>query len=392
MKAHPETVASKKFVIIGVHGWFPTKLVRSVVGEPTGTSSKFCEQTAKAVRQYFEQEHDLVLPMECMTLIPLQWEGKVQERVEKLYSFLVDNPASLNALQSADVIFWTTHSQGTPVSAILLDRLIQENIIRHKHQALCLLAMAGIAHGPFASLKGSLIVKYFEADAARELFDFMDPSSDISQAFRQAMASILQQGIKTILVGSMQDQVVPLYSAIMVATDHPNILRAIYIDGHIYSPDDFLINLILFALRLRNAGLSDHGLLLHISDVLAGNLYSWEGGHSTIYEETSVYELAPQYLFDTHPLGGLLPMHQEHPNTARSTTVVEAKSSLFKAKVRLNPYYLTWAMRGIFDDVRVTQVFGDELDRLRALFDQWHPTSSKLREIKFRLEPIKARL
>lgn len=130
-----------------------------MVGEPTGTSSKFCEQTAKAVRHYFEQEHDLVLPLECMTLIPLQWEGKVQERVEKLYSFLVDNPASLNALQSADVIFWTTHSQGTPVSAILLDRLIQENIIRHKSQALCLLAMAGIAHGPFASLKGSLIVK-----------------------------------------------------------------------------------------------------------------------------------------------------------------------------------------------------------------------------------------
>jgi hypothetical protein len=26
MKAHPETVAGKKIVIIGVHGWFPTKV------------------------------------------------------------------------------------------------------------------------------------------------------------------------------------------------------------------------------------------------------------------------------------------------------------------------------------------------------------------------------
>ncbi|KAI8085179.1 uncharacterized protein BX664DRAFT_266778 [Halteromyces radiatus] len=392
MKAKPDTVAGKKFVIIGVHGWFPAKLVRSVMGEPTGTSAKFCEQTAKSLQQYFEQEHDLVLPMNCMTLIPLQWEGKVQERVEKLYSFLVDNPATLDALQSADAIFWTTHSQGTPVSAILLHRLIQNKIIQLKKQPICLLAMAGIAHGPFASLKGSLIVKYFEADAARELFEFMDPSSEISEVFRQAMAYILQQGVKTILVGSMQDQVVPLYSAIMVATEHPNILRAIYIDGHVYSPDDFLINLIVFALRLRNAGLSDHGLLLHISDVLAGNLYAWEGGHSTIYEETSVYKLAPHYLFDTSPLGGLLPNHQENHTTTRTSTMVEAKSELFHTKVRLNPYYLTWAMRGIFDDVRVIQVFGDQLDRLRILFDQWHPTSSKLREIKFRLEPIKARL
>jgi hypothetical protein len=204
----------------------------------------------------------------------------------------------------------------------------------------------------------------------------MDPTSDISQAFQHAMASILQHGVKTVLIGSMEDQVVPLYSAIMVATDHPNILRALYIDGHIYSPDDFLINLVLFALRLCNAGLSDHGLLWHLSDVLAGNLYAWEGGHSTIYEEPGVYALAPQYLFDT-------------PSTTNS---VQAKSTLFKPKARLNPYYLTWAMRGVFDDPRVSNVFGDDLDRLRSLFDQWQPKTARLREIKFRLEPIKARL
>lgn len=198
------------------------------------------------------------------------------------------------------------------------------------------------------------------------------------------MASILQHGIKTVLIGSMEDQVVPLYSAIMVATDHPNILRALYIDGHIYSRDDFLINLVVFALKLCNAGLSDHGLLWHLSDVLAGNLYAWEGGHSTIYEEPSVYALAPQYLFDTLPLGPLAPTHHHHP--------VEAKSTLFKPKARLNPYYLTWAMRGVFDDPRVINVFGDELNRLRTLFDQWQPKTARLREIKFRLEPIKARL
>ncbi|CAO3616400.1 unnamed protein product [Cunninghamella echinulata] len=353
---------------------------------------------AKALRDYFEKEHGLILPLNCITTIPLQWEGKVEERVDKLYSFLVDNPANMDALASSDMIFWTTHSQGTPVSSILLNRLLQNNLINLKKQPVCFLAMAGIAHGPFASLKGNLIVKYFEADAARELFEFMDSNSDISKKFQQSLSSILKQGIKTILVGSMEDQVVPLYSAIMAGSEHPNILRALYIDGHIYSEDDFLINLIVFAIQIRNAGLSDHGLLIHISSVLAGNLYSWEGGHSTIYEETSVYGLAPRYMFDTYPLGHLVINHQEllapfnNNNEQIDNGTLDAKMGEFKAKLRLNPYYLTWAMRGIFDDKRINEVFGKELDRLRLLFDQWNPTSAKLREIKFRLEPIKAKL
>ncbi|ORX62919.1 hypothetical protein DM01DRAFT_1279069 [Hesseltinella vesiculosa] len=382
-------MAKKRFVVIGVHGWFPSKFVlRSVVGEPTGTSAKFCDETAKAIRHYFEVEHELTLPLECITLIPLQWEGKVMDRVDKLYHFLVDNPASLEAVKTADVIFWTTHSQGTPVSTILMDRLLDENLIQLHRQPVCFLAMAGIAHGPFPYLKGNLIVKYFEADAARELFDFMDSKSDISQRFHQALASILRQGVKTILVGSMQDQVVPLYSAIMANAQHPNILRALYVDGHVYSDDDFLINLIVFALRLRNAGLSDHGLLLHTSEVLAGNLYAWEGGHSTIYEEPSVYSLAPTLLFNTAPVGPLVRSPQQHgPSTQK-----DAKLDAFTARTRWNPYYLTWAMRGIFDDPQINQHFSQDLDRLRHLFDGWHPSSTKLREIKFRLEPIKARL
>ncbi|KAI8061751.1 hypothetical protein BC940DRAFT_244920 [Gongronella butleri] len=380
-------MSSKRFVVIGVHGWFPSKTVLRIVGEPTGTSAKFCDETAKAIRSYFQTEHGLTLPLECITLIPLQWEGRVMDRVEKLYHFLVDNPASMQALQSADAIFWTTHSQGTPVSSILLDRLLQEKRILIHRQPICLLAMAGIAHGPFAYLKGNLIVKYFEADAARELFDFMDSSSDISQAFHKALASILRQGVKTILVGSMQDQVVPLYSAIMASAQHPNILRAMYIDGHVYGEDDFLINLIIFALRLRNAGLSDHGLLVHISDVLAGNLYAWEGGHSTIYEEPDVYGMAPKYLFDTEPVGPLVRTLQEDTTFSK-----DPKLEAFMARVRWNPYYLTWAMRGIFDDTRINDLFGPELDRLKLLFEQWNPSSTKLRELKFRLEPIKARL
>lgn len=110
-----------------------------------------------AVKKYFQESHDLELPDKAIINIPLQWEGKVLERVEKLYEYLISD--CKEAILSADVILWVTHSQGTPVSAILLKKLIEENIIQTEKQPVCMLAMAGISHGPFPSLKGNLLVK-----------------------------------------------------------------------------------------------------------------------------------------------------------------------------------------------------------------------------------------
>jgi hypothetical protein len=233
----------------------------------------------------------------------------------------------------------------------------------------------------------------------------MDSNSEISIQYREAMAYILQNKVKTVLVGSMQDQVVPLYSAIMSGISHPNILRAIYIDGHIYTQDDFLIRLITFALKLLNIGLSDHGFLIHISEVLAGNIYAWEGGHSTVYEELDVFMLPLQYLFETRPIGQLEILKpvslisQKISNSsdkAKKKVLDKVKVRLdpFQAKLRLNPFHLPWAMRGIWDDPRILDddTLSSELDTLQDLFDKWNPTSARLKEIKFRLEPLKARL
>lgn len=133
------------------------KLVRSMVGEPTGTSIKFCEQMTAAVKKYFKNTHEIIIPDESVINIPLQWEGKVFERAEKLYNFIESDYKQV--IENADIILWATHSQGTPVSAILLRKLIEENIIKVNKQPICMLAMAGISHGPFPSLKGNLLVK-----------------------------------------------------------------------------------------------------------------------------------------------------------------------------------------------------------------------------------------
>ncbi|KAI9265813.1 hypothetical protein EDC94DRAFT_516513 [Helicostylum pulchrum] len=411
----PKTIVDKRIVVVGVHGWFPMKLVRSMIGEPTGTSLKFCEQMASGVKLYFQTEHGVTLSKDAITMVPLEGEGKVEDRVSQLYAKLIANSVWLEAVSSADVILWATHSQGTPVSVMLLQKLLERGHIHIIRQSVCLLAMAGISHGPFPSLKGSLIVKYFEADAARELFEFMDSTSSISLKFRQSLAYVLKCGIKMVLTGSMQDQVVPLYSAIMSSVNHPNILRSIYIDGHIYSQDDFLIDLIVFALRLRNTGLPDYDLLTHLSEVLAGSLYALEGGHSTIYEELEVYMTAVRYTFETAPFGKYirafpscknqtstsLPTPAASTSSSRKTPLstpsivtvkeIEAKMEPFQAKQQQNPFYLPWAMHSICSDplVLADQVLKDDLSKLLTLFEQWNPTSARLRELKFRLDPIK---
>ncbi|ORZ20966.1 hypothetical protein BCR41DRAFT_303453 [Lobosporangium transversale] len=336
-----------------------------------------------ALKDYLKM-HDVDLAPEDITLIPLEGEGKVMSRVEILYENLVRNGAWLKALREADVVLIATHSQGTPTSALLTARLIDKGMLRvreddPKMQRVGILAMAGISHGPFAFLKGNLIVRWFEAEAAQELFEFMDSDSEIAKKYREALEVILTSGVRLTLVASMEDQVVPLYSAVMTAVHHPSIVRAVYIDGASYQ-DDFLTNLISFSLRLRNSGMNDHGVLVHLSEAVAGSIYG--EGHSTIYEEREVYMLAIRALL-------------EPPESLTSEMIrSEPIFSPFRAKQGLNPFYLPWGMRGVIDEIRAmdNEVLNKEVERLKKLYDEWNPVSKTMKEIKFRLEPVRSKL
>lgn len=54
------------------------------------------------------------------------------------------------------------------------------------------------------------------------------------------------------------------------------------------SSSDFLSNLLVLLLRIMNAGLSDSGLLTHLSEATAGSLSGV--GHSSVYEDPGVFE------------------------------------------------------------------------------------------------------
>ncbi|KAF9361213.1 hypothetical protein BGX26_005037 [Mortierella sp. AD094] len=373
----------RKVAIIGIHGWFPRKALRTVIGEPTGTSGKFCDEMDLALKQYLET-HGKHLDPEDVTLIPLEGEGKVMNRVEILHESLVRNQRWRHAVHEADLVLVATHSQGTPTTILLLARWIEEGLLRVKEddprsQRIGVLAMAGITHGPFPFLKGNLILRWFEADAAKELFEFMDSESYIARKYREALKTVLSSGVRLTCVASLEDQVVPLYSAVMTSIHHPSIVRAVYIDAASYQ-NDFLINLIAFSLRLRNAGVDDHGILVHLSEAIAGSLYG--EGHSTIYEERDVYLLSIRSLLE--------PPASLTSNLTRSVPILNP----FRAKQRLNPFYLPWGMRGIADEImaRGDQILIKELERVKKLYNEWNPVTKGMKEIKFRLEPVRSKL
>lgn len=66
----------------------------------------------------------------------------------------------------------------------------------------------------------------------------------------------------------------------------------------------------------------------------------------------------------------------------------------FRAKQNLNPFYLPWGMRGVMDELKSlgSEVLDREMERLQNLYDEWNPISKAMKEIKFRLEPVRSKL
>lgn len=129
-----------------------------------------------------------------------------------------------------------------------------------------------------------------------------------------------------------------------------------------------------FALKLRNLGISDHGLIRELSTPLAGSLYGGEG-HSRIYDDEAIYYLAVEHALETTSLGELpLQIHRDNPSTVQ------------------NPYILPFAMRGLLEEDHVrTELYG-EISQLIKQFDDWKPSSKVLKDVKFRLEGVRSKL
>ncbi|GKZ20074.1 hypothetical protein AbraIFM66951_008205 [Aspergillus brasiliensis] len=353
-----DTPPIKRALAIGIHGYFPAPLIRSVLGQPTGTSIRFSNMAAEAINTWAD-DHGYKCDIEK---IALEGEGRISERVDLLWKLLLN---WMEEIRKADFILVACHSQGVPVAIMLVAKLISFGCLNAARVGIC--AMAGVNLGPFADFRSRWI-----SGSAGELFEFALPYSQVSKDYESALRTCLDFGIRISYIGSIDDQLVSLESSLFAPVTHPYIYRAAFVDGRVHAPS-FLSHLVGFVLKLRNLGVPDHGLIRELSSPLAGSLYSGEG-HSRLYDDPAVYRLAIEFALET--------------STIHSASLHIKRTQPAPA----NPYILPFAMRGILEEEYVRRELYDETMELLRQFDDWKPTSKVLKDVKFRLEGIRSKL
>ena len=186
----------KRALAVGIHGYFPAPLIRSVLGQPTGTSIRFANSAAEAIQQWTKSQGYL-----CeVEKVALEGEGKIAERVDLLWKLMLN---WIDNIGKADFLMVGCHSQGVPVAMMLVAKLIAFGCVHATRIGIC--AMAGINLGPFADYKSRWI-----SGSAGELFEFARPDSQVSKDYHAALDISLRFGVRIVFVGSIDDQLVSL--------------------------------------------------------------------------------------------------------------------------------------------------------------------------------------
>ncbi|TVY24941.1 Uncharacterized protein LHYA1_G006247 [Lachnellula hyalina] len=350
----------KKALAIGVHGLFPAPLLRKVIGEPTGTSIRFANHAAEAIRRWTDSHGSIDCEIEK---VALEGEGKIAERVDNLWKLLLN---WIDHIRKADFVLLACHSQGVPVAIMLVAKLIEFGVVTSARIGVC--SMASVSLGPFSDYKSRLF-----GESTTELFEFANAESTVSKRYEDSLRICLQYGVRITYCGSIDDQLVSLESSTFSRASHPYIFRTVFVDGRLHAPD-FISHLVGFALKLRNLGVSDHGLIRELSAPLAGSLVGGEG-HSRLYDDQRVYDLSIEYALETTSVGDV---------------PLEIKKS--EGHNSSNPYVLPWIMRGLLEEDFVKTELSSETTELLKQFDDWKPATKVLKDVKYRLEAVRSKL
>ncbi|CAH2353971.1 hypothetical protein CLIB1423_13S03070 [[Candida] railenensis] len=383
-----KTSKIKKIVVIGVHGFFPFKMVKALIGESTGNSMRFTNEATKAIYKWLdiEEEHDT--DEVDIATISLEGKGKISERVDNLYKLLLNWE---DLITSCDFLFIIGHSQGSAVAIHLLSKLISESIVRPKLQKVGLLSMSGILQGPFTGLDNKIIIRAYtqtENEILNELFEFQKPGSSQRLSLNESLETLIENNVKITLSGSIDDQLIPMYSSLSITLKHPNIFRCINVSENCDYPN-FIIVLIKIILMLMNMGRGDHGLLIELSKICMGT--TSKGGHSKIYLNNEIYFNAIKHTIETTSLNHWKPLQYtggtSGPNGFNS--ISESVNSVGGSAIP-NVYLLPWCIRELLEELGQTKhIRGVSLAReLVYEYKNWEPTTKNWKEIKFCLEAL----
>ena len=182
---------------IGIHGFFPASIVQRVIGQPTGTSIRFANMGAEAIADWTKARG-----YKCkIEKVALEGEGMIADRVDTLWKLLLN---WVDHIRKSDFVLVTCHSQGVPVSVMLLSKLLEFGCLSSSARVgIC--AMAGINLGPFGDFKSKL----FGATAS-ELFEFSRQNSAVTMRHLESLERCLRHGVRIVYTASLDDQLVSL--------------------------------------------------------------------------------------------------------------------------------------------------------------------------------------
>lgn len=248
----------KKALAIGIHGLFPAAILRSVIGQPTGTSIRFANHAAEAIRRWTDKNGSIDCEIEK---VALEGEGRISERVDNLWKLLLN---WIDHVRQADFILIACHSQGVPVAMMLIAKLIEFGVVSTGRIGVCAMGeffyivyliyfyhniqamlsrrsrlpshlnitvalthltpfgsnpfasnkhikhdanlySAGVSLGPFADYKSKLF-----SGSAGELFELANPESTVSKRYEDSLRIAMKYGVRVMYCGSIDDQLVSL--------------------------------------------------------------------------------------------------------------------------------------------------------------------------------------
>ncbi|ODQ81092.1 hypothetical protein BABINDRAFT_160501 [Babjeviella inositovora NRRL Y-12698] len=395
---NPTLKPIKRVLIIGVHGFFPNKFLRPIIGHPTGTSFKFIDEAEKAIVNYFHSHEGVDIENLVIQKIALEKEGKIFDRVDFFFNLMYK---WRDDVLKADFIYIAAHSQGVPVTTILLGKLISLGFFEGSSpkQKIGILGMAGINNGPFFGMDQALFVKLYktlENESLLELFEFQKMGTLQSAKLLESLKIVINYNVKICYVASLNDPLVPVYSALNLEYNHANIYRGIFIDENPSTTSPFLKKLLEMNLNLLNTGHKDHGLLKNLSKFLQGPLTG--SGHSTLYGDSNVYQSSLQFILETTTGSS---SKDNSKNNVLAITMASGHEQFEARKLSQqggNPYITPWCLRGMLTEYGET--YGNkegtqgemDLAELVDVFDTWKPEEKSLKQLKYSLSGLKAKL
>ncbi|KAG7768131.1 hypothetical protein KL946_000949 [Ogataea haglerorum] len=361
-----DKVETKKALVISIHGFLPFKMIKSLIGQPTGSADVMTGKTTECLREW-GRNHGVNMDIET---ISMDGSGRILERVNSCLYLLLDN--WLDSILTCDYLFVASHSQTVPVAIHIISRLITAGYLDNIEKA-GLISISGVCLGPYKGLDSRLSVRAytpFENEVLMELFDFQDDETVQSKELVRHIDILLRKNVKLTFVGSMDDQFVPLYSSMCAHLNHPNIYRCVYMKD---DTPAFLRQLVTLVMIVRNLNYDDHELLVEINSYLQGTLGA--GSHGNIITNKNVYRAG---IANTLETSNSIVQHCLNVKT------INVKKFCF------NQYHLPWCLRGFLQEVLKLRNFPAR-KLLQNLFDayrQWDPQSKQHKDLKYTIEVL----